>query len=230
MVGILFVYLPNNYKRIINVTMKRLRIALLLLITCCISAAAQFRYAPVVGVTITDLKFKQDLFNVDKEVGAQIGVQSELMFPGIGFGMDMGLIYTQMGAKTDLGSRKIWAVDGFGNDRVLMHTIQIPLHLRFKWTRMNGIEDYIAPFIYGGPDFTLNIAHNKLKGNGNVQNPYKYAGAALDLSFGGGFELWRRWQVSVQYSWGMTYLIKTRKLDNQSARNRMMVARVAYFF
>ena len=36
-----------------------------------------------------------------------------------------------------------------------LHMLEIPLHLRFKWTRMNGLEDYIAPFVYGGPDFSI---------------------------------------------------------------------------
>ena len=155
---------------------------------------------------------------------------TELMFPGIGFGMDMGLLYTTMGAKTDLGSRLIWSSDGFGKENTMLHTFQIPLHLRFKWTRMNGFEDILAPFVYGGPDFDFIFAHNSIKGNSGVKNPYQYAFGELGLTCGGGVELFKRWQISAQYTWGMTYVVKTRKLDNESARNRMWVARVAYFF
>lgn len=195
-----------------------------------VASKAEFRYAPVVGVTISDLDFKQDLFEVDKTVGATAGLMGELMFPGIGFGIDFALLYSQMGAKTDLGSRKLWASDGFGNPRVMLHAIQIPLHLRFKWTRMDGLEDYIAPFVYGGPDFTILAGHSRIKGNPGVADPYKYTGGDLGLTCGGGFELFKRWQVSLQYTWGMTYLLKTRKLDNLSAKNRQWAVRVAYFF
>ena len=59
---------------------------------------------------------------------------------------------------------------------------------------------------------------------------FKYAGGDLGLTAGGGVELWKRWQVSVQYTWGMTYLLKTRKLENYSAQNRQWAVRVAYFF
>jgi len=194
------------------------------------SARAEFRYAPVVGLNITNLTFKQDLIGVDQRVGFQAGIQGELMFPGIGFGIDFGLLYNQAGAKVDLGEREIWKSQGFSRSDVLLHQLTIPVHVRFKWTRMNGLEDYIAPFVYGGPDFNINIAHSRVRGNEGVPNPFSYTGGDLGLSVGGGFELWRRWQVSVQYTWGMTYLLKTRLLDDFSARGRQWSVRVAYFF
>lgn len=211
--------------------MKRLSALLLaaIVIITSFSASAQFRYAPMLGVTINDLKFKQDLFPVGSQVGAQAGVMSELMFPGIGFGMDFGFLYNQVGAKTDIGSREIWSSDGFNDTQLRIHTICIPFHLRFKWTRMNGLEDYVAPFVYGGPDFNISIAHNKIKGNPGVKNPYTFPGGNLGLTCGGGFEFKHRWQLSVQYSWGMTYVVKTRKLENMSAKSRQWAIRLAYF-
>ena len=89
-----------------------------------VGAAAQFRYAPVVGVNISDLKFKQDLFATGNTVGVQAGVMGELMFPGIGFGMDFGLLYNMIGSKTDIGERKIWAADGFRNCTATVHTLE----------------------------------------------------------------------------------------------------------
>ncbi len=212
--------------------MKRLAV-LLVAIAAIISPVitkAQFRYAPVVGVTISDLHFKQDLFEVKQAVGGTAGIMAEMMFPGIGFGMDFGFIYSQFGAKTDLGSREIWASDGFRNPRVWLHAIEIPVHLRFKWTRMDGLEDYIAPFVYGGPDFGILVGHSSIKGDNGAGSPYKYTGGDMSLTCGGGAELWKRWQVSLQYTWGMTYILKTVKLDNLSARNRQWAVRVAYFF
>ena len=212
--------------------MKRLTaplIALIFLFACAASASAQFRYAPVVGVNINDLKFKQDIFAVDKTVSFQAGVMGELMFPGIGFGIDFGLLYNQMGAKVDLSKREIWSSSGFGRENAMLHTLQIPVHLRFKWTRMNGLEDYIAPFVYGGPEFGILAGHSTFKGTSG-EHPFKYAGGDLGLAVGGGFELLKRWQVSVQYTWGMTYIAKTRKLDDFSAQNRQLAVRVAYMF
>lgn len=207
--------------------MKRLIIRSIIILTAAIAgsfvANAQFRYAAIAGPEFTNLKFKQDLVDVSQTVGYQVGVQGEMMFPGLGFGLDVGLIYSQLGAKVNLGQRKVWSSLGYGDERVRLHNLMIPLHLRFKWTRMNGLEDIIAPFVYGGPDFNILVGHGKC-------DAFKYAGGNLGLTVGGGFELFKRWQVSASYSWGMTYALKTKLLDNYSARNRSYAFRLAYFF
>jgi hypothetical protein len=203
------------------------KILTLLILVCAFfgsySANAQFRYGPAVGVNISSLKFKQDLISVDKAVNYTAGIQGEMMFPGIGFGLDLGLLYEQLGANVNLGEKTIWASQGFGRERVYLHYIQIPFHLKFKYTNLNGLEDYIAPFVSGGPDFTLLAAHGSDKA-------FNYSGGELGLSVAVGAELYRNWQVSAGYTWGMTYSLKTQLLENFSARNRAWNVKVAYFF
>lgn len=184
---------------------------------------AQFRAAGVAGVNISTLNFSQDLVPVKSSVGYQAGILGELMFPGIGFGIDLGLLYNQGGAKVDLGSKEVWSSLGYGNQRSYLHYVQIPLHLRFKWTRMSGLEEYIAPFVYGGPELNILVAHNKCKA-------YDYSGAELGLSAGFGLEIMRNWQISGSYTWGMTKALETKLLDGYNAHNRQWTVRVAYFF
>ena len=117
---------------------------LLLGAVCSLGARAEFRWGPAVGIDISNLKFKQDLISTGKIVGPQAGVQGEMMFPGIGFGIDIGAFYSLQGGKLGLGEKKIWAVDGYGQETSYLHTLSIPVDLRFKWTRMNGLEDYIG--------------------------------------------------------------------------------------
>lgn len=207
--------------------MKRYNIKFLAILLCMVAstfvASAQFRYAAILAPQMSNLKFKQDLVDVSQAFTYQAGVQGELMFPGIGFGMDLGLLYNQQGAKVNLGQRKVWASQGYGDELVRMHNLQIPLHLRFKWTRMNGLEDVIAPFVYGGPDFNILLGHTNC-------SAFHCAGGDLAVSAGGGFELFKRWQLSFNYSWGMTYALKTTLLDNFSARTRSYAVRLAYMF
>lgn len=195
----------------------------LLAAICSLTASAQFRYGAIAGPNLSSLKFKQDLVTVSHTPGATAGIQGELMFPGIGFGVDMGLFYNMLGAKVNLGEKKIWASEGYGDVRVALHYLQSPFHLRFKYTRLNGLEEKIAPLVFGGPDFTILMAHGKC-------DAFKYAGGELGLTAGGGVELFRNWQVTVSYTWGMTYALKTRLLEDFSARNRHWTLRVAYFF
>ncbi len=188
-----------------------------------LSSEAQFRRSVVAGVNINDLVFKQDLAGVSSLVGAQAGVEGELMFPGIGFGLSFGLMYNQLGGQVNLGEKKIWASEGYGNEKLYLHNITIPLHLRFKWTRLNGFEDTLAPLIFGGPEFSILAGHSKC-------DAIKWAGGDLGLTAGVGAEIFKKWQVTASYTWGMTYSLKTKLLDDYSARQRHWAVRVAYFF
>lgn len=188
-----------------------------------LSASAQFRYAAIAGAEISTLKFKQDLVEVNTVAGYSAGVQGELMFPGIGLGIDLGLLYNQIGAKVNLGQKPVWSTLGYGDERVYIHNLNVPVHLRFKWTRMNGLEEKIAPFVFGGPEFNLQVGHSRCEA-------IKFSGGDMGLTAGIGAELFRRWQVSGAYTWGMTYALKTRLLDDFSARSRSWSIRVAYFF
>lgn len=205
--------------------MKRYILALVMLLGLAGSynASAQFRYGPMLGLTFSDLKFKQDLITIDKGTGFSAGLATEMMFPGIGFGMSSGIIYEMRGAMLHLGEKKVWASQGYGNERTYLHYIEIPVHLRFKWTRMAGIEDYWAPFVFGGPTFSILAGHNDIKA-------LKYAYCDVGLTAGVGFELFKRWQIQCSYTWGMTYAEKTKLLDDFSAKNRTLDVRVAYLF
>lgn len=205
--------------------MKNLRRILLsaLLLAVASVASAQFRYGPTAGVTVSDLVFKQKLFSVDQRVGGLAGIAAEMMFPGIGFGIDLGLEYDLRGAMLNLGERKLWASEGYGHERSYLHYLNIPVHLRFKWTKMDGVEDIVAPFVYGGPEFGFLLAHNDIKA-------LDYAAGEVGLAAGVGAELFKHWQVSASYCWGMTYALKTAQLTNLSAQNRTWTVRVAYLF
>ena len=186
-------------------------------------AHAQFRYGPTAGLTLSTLKFKQDLMTVKGQAGFSAGIAGELMFPGVGFGVDFGLGYEMLGAKTNLGEKPMWADQGFADPRVYLHYISIPFHLRFKYTRMNGFEDYLAPFVYVGPNFGIRAAHSSCEA-------YDFSGGDLSMDFGVGAEIMRNWQVSACYQWGLTYSMKAKILTNFSARNSVWNIRVAYFF
>lgn len=184
---------------------------------------AEFRYGPAVGITVNNLKFNQKLIPVSSQIGETAGISAEMMFPGIGFGLELGLLYNQQGAYVDLGSKTIWNTLGWGKEHVMLHTLQIPIHLRFKWTRLGGLEEKIAPLVFGGPDLTLQVGHSNA-------GAFKCSGGDLGLTAGIGAEIFQRWQVTGAYTWGMTYACKTKLLDNFSARSRQWTFRVAYYF
>lgn len=197
----------------------------ILIVICLLAtlpAAAQFRWGPTAGLSINTMKFKQDLFDVSTGIGGSAGIRGEMMFPGIGFGVEVGLLYEQRAAKLDLGQKLIWSSEGYGRENIYLHSIDIPLNLKFKWTRLQGLEDFVAPFVYGGPIISIQAGHSKC-------DALKYSGGEVMLTVGGGVELMRRWQIAASYTWGMTYALKTRLLTDMSARNRTVDIRVTYF-
>ncbi|MDE5633272.1 MAG: PorT family protein [Muribaculaceae bacterium] len=188
-----------------------------------VAARAEFRWGPTAGVNLSTLNFSQELFSVDRSVGEVAGVTGEMMFPGIGFGVDFSALYSQEGATLHLGERRIWAVDGYTSPRAYLHYLSIPINLRFKWTRMDGFEETLAPYVYGGPTISILCGHSNIKA-------IDYAAGCIGLQAGVGVELKRHWQIQGQYMWGMTYAMKMKKLTDFSARNGVWQLRVAYMF
>ena len=200
---------------------------LLLLVACifALSASAEFRCGPMLGVNGSSLYWKQDLVTTHYKIGGSAGVLGEVMIPGIGFGIDIGLRYQLNGAKVNFGERPVWSLppDNMGDENVWIHTIQIPLNIRFKYTRLDGFERILAPFVYAGPVFTFNVATNKLP---VIEKP----GGTVDIQIGAGAEIIEHLQVSGGYYWGVSYQVRTIKLDNFSARPQGWFVNVAWLF
>lgn len=193
------------------------------LIMAALSASAEFRWGPTAGVNFSTLHWKQDLAKTTMLTGGQVGVMGEIMIPGIGFGIDLGLRYNLHGAHVDFGDHKVWASDGIKNQDLWLHTLEIPLNLRFKWTRMNGFEQYLAPFVFGGPVFNFTLADNASKA---VETPLGY----MAIQCGLGAEILEHYQIQAGYSWGISYQVRTIKLDNYSAQPRGWFINLAYLF
>jgi len=196
---------------------------LTMIVASVLTASAEFRWGPTAGVNFSNFHWKQDLAKTSGLTGGQVGLAGELMIPGIGFGIDLGLRYNMHGAKVNFGDFPIWSSDGIKNQNVWMHVLEIPFNLKFKWTRMNGFEQYLAPFIFGGPVLDINIATNK-------QPAIEHPGAYVSMQCGAGVELLEKYQISAGYSWGISYEIRTKKLDNYSAQTRGWFVNLSYFF
>ena len=202
--------------------MKKL-LVIIAIVTASLTCSAQFRYAGLVAYTNSTLKFNQELIDISSASGFKAGVMGELMFPGIGFGLDIGALYSMEGAKLHLGQKEVWASEGYTTPRAFLHYLEIPINLKFKWTRMKGLEDFIAPYVFGGQTIQFLLGHSKIPALG-------YTICTAGLQVGLGFELYRRWQVQGSYNWGVSSALHTKKLDDFTARNRVWTVSVLRFF
>ena len=202
--------------------MKKL-ISILLFTLVALNVSAEFRWGPTAGVNFSTLHWKQDIAATSMRTGFDAGIAGELMIPGIGFGVDLALRYNLHGANVKFGDHKIWSIDGIQNQNVWLHTLEIPFNLKFKWTRLNGLERIIAPLVYVGPVFNFTLATNKCPA---IEHPAGY----VAIQVAGGVELYEHFQISGGYSWGVSYQVRTVKLDNYSAQPRGGFIQLGYFF
>ena len=201
--------------------MKKLVLALMAIVIG-LSANAELRWGPTASVNFNTFHWKEPLLETHLRTGFDAGIMTEVMIPGIGFGVDAGLTYGMRSAKVNFGQWEVWNSDGFGNENVVLHTVNIPLHLRFKYTRLEGLEETFAPLAYAGPVFSFNVAGNSKA----LEQPV----GTVSLDFGIGCELFEKFQVSVGYLWGVSYATRTIKLENLSARADGFRVNFAYFF
>lgn len=198
-------------------------LTLLLLAVFSLSASAEFRWGPTAGVNFNNFYWKQPLLESSMSTGFQAGIMGEIMIPGIGFGIDMAARYNMHGASVNLGDHYVWSVDGYENQTLRLHALDIPVHLRFKWTRMDGFEKYVAPFAFVGPVFSFNLSQSKCDA---IEHP----AGSIGVEFGIGGEFIEHIQLAVSYQLGATYDLRTVKLDNLSARSSSWNINIAYLF
>lgn len=187
-----------------------------------LGANAELRWGPAVSANFNTFHWKEPLLETHLRTGFDAGVMAEVMIPGIGFGVDIGLRYAMHSARVNLGEWKIWNSDGFGDENVSVQSVEIPLHLRFKYTRLEGFEEYLAPLVYAGPVFAFNT-HTGCKA-------FESPAGTVSLDFGLGAEVLQKFQITVGYQWGVSYALRTKKLENLSGRADGFKVSVAYLF
>ena len=205
--------------------MKRisLLIAALVLTTAATMAQTSSRWGITAGANINNVHFKQhDIMPSKTMWGPQLGVTGEMNFSGVGFGVDGSVLYSLKQGKVNYGDRTAWSSLGYGNETVSMHYIDVPLHLKLKWRRLEGLENTIMPMIYVGPQFSF-LAY----GNHKSLNSYPPVNVYLDM--GAGIELMERVQIRGGYNFSIGQSFHTKILDDNVAKNRTWYFSITWF-
>ena len=198
-------------------------ITTLLIATAAASGQTTSRWGITAGATINEVHFKQhDIVPSKRAVGPQLGVTGEMNFSGIGFGVEGSLLYTLKQGKVNYGERTIWESQGFGDEMVSMHYLDMPLHLKFKYNRLGGAESTIMPMVFVGPQFSF-LMH------GNHGNINKYSPVSVYLDMGLGCELMERVQLRGGYNFSIGQSFHTKMLDENVAKNRTWYFNVTWF-
>ncbi len=203
----------------------RATIAVIMVLGTALSASAESRWGIVAGANYNEVHFKQpDIFKSDRQFGPNLGVTGELMAPGIGFGIEAGLIYSMRSGKLHLGDKRVFSSVGLGTETAMMHYIDIPINLKLRWHKLNGFENTLMPMIFAGPTISILPAHSK------INDQVSYKNVSLSMQLGIGAEIMRRYQVKVGYQFGVGETLHTKLLDEHVAKNRTWFVQGTYFF
>ena len=203
------------------------RITLLIAATLLAATAAMAqttsRWGITAGANYNELHFKQqDIVPSTRAWGPQLGVTGEMNFGSLGFGVEGAALYTLKQGKVDYGSRTVWSSVGASNETVSMHYLDVPLHLKFKYRRLGGMETTFMPLVYAGPQFSF-----LLHGNHSELNTYPPVNVYLDM--GAGFELFERWQLRAGFNFSVGQTLHTKLLDDNVAKNRTWYVNLTWF-
>lgn len=198
-------------------------ITTLLIASAAASGQTTSRWGITAGATINEVHFKQhDIVPSKRAVGPQLGVTGEMNFSGIGFGVEGSLLYSLKQGKVNYGERTVWESQGFGDEMVSMHYLDVPLHLKFKYNRLGGAESTIMPMVFVGPQFSF-LMH------GNHGDINKYSPVSVYLDMGLGCELMERVQLRGGYNFSIGQSFHTKMLDENVAKNRTWYFNVTWF-
>ena len=183
------------------------------------------RWGVTVGGNYNEIHFKQtDIFESDRMFGGSVSITGDMMIPGVGFGIDGSILYTLRQGRLHLGDRRIWESQGLGNEVARQHYIDVPINLKFRYSKLGGLESTLMPFIYAGPTFSFLVGHNK------VGDALKYTPVNVLLHAGIGVELFNKVQVSGGYSFSVGQNLGTKLLDDHVAKHRTWFIQATYFF
>ena len=183
------------------------------------------RWGVTAGCNYNEIHFKQtDIFESDRMFAPSVGVTGDLMIPGVGFGFDASLLYTMRQGRLHLGDKRVWESQGLGNEVARQHYIDLPINLKFRYSKLGGFESTLMPFVYAGPTFSFLVGHNK------VGDALRYTSVNVQLHAGIGVELFNRVQVSGGYSFSVGQNLGTKLLDEHVAKYRTWFIQATYFF
>ena len=205
--------------------MRQITMLLAAIAVCCATMSAQTtsRWGFTAGMNINKIHFKQyDILPTKQMCSPMLGVTGEMNFGSGGFGVDGALLYSLKQGKVDYGSRTAWASLGAGRETVSMHYIDVPLHLKYKYNRLSGLEDTFMPMLFFGPQFSFLPA-----GSHSDLNAYSPVSVYMDMGLG--CELVRRLQIRGGYNFSVGQSFHTKLLDDNVAKNRTWYVNLTWF-
>lgn len=207
-------------------SIKRIAVAIALVVASVVPASAQISFGPKVGVAIDRLSLNKEAFlDSDNRAGFTGGLMVEAMLPIANLGFDASVMYVHRTSKVkDLND----APKGDPNTNTTGGDyIEIPLNLKWK-IGLPVVGKIITPYVFTGPSFAFLTSKKAI--NDALHN--KTFDAAWN--FGVGLQLFSKLQVGASYGLGMTKAFKAvgtiNNASNIDGKNKYWTVTAAWLF
>ncbi len=195
-----------------------LAIIVMLIGASTITADAQFKFGPKVGLTVNDMHFNKSIVDADNQTGWTAGVMAEFTVPVIGIGADLSAMYVRRNAK-------FLAEEGISKDN--RDYIEIPLNIKYKFS-LPIVSKVLVPYLGVGPSVSF------LTSRKNIEGAIRNKSVDWAVNFGFGVQLFSHLDINARYGLGLTKAV--RAIDDElgvggiEGKNRYWTISAAYLF
>ncbi len=130
--------------------MKKL-LLLVALLAVAATASAQLKFGLKGGVNITNMHYGVENVSAADRTGFYVGPTMKYITPRLGLGFDLSLLYDQRQGEAAWNEN---LKAGQYNGAIRQQQISVPINLRWEW----NFSEVIGIFIYGGPEYDLNVS------------------------------------------------------------------------
>lgn len=176
-------------------TIKRLSLLVMAMMLFAGSANAKlFTFGIKAGANFNRLSFSKEIvkdINKANSTGWEAGVMVQCNIPIVGLGADLSLMYARMNNNGSI-------YDNNTNELVYdagKNFLMLPLNIKYKFT-LPVVGNYIAPYLFTGPNFLFNLDKNTLQ---YIKN--KTCQVAWNVGLG--LEFFNHLQVGASYNFGL---------------------------
>lgn len=203
-------------------SLKRIFIAMALIMAFGVSANAQIKFGVKAGVVVNDLKFDKDVVATDNRAGFTGGLMMEVNLPILNLGVDASVMYVRRSSDVSYNIANAEGNETLTTDKINNDYIEVPVNLKYKFG-LPGVGKIVAPYIFTGPSFAF-LTSKKAIGDALENKKFD-----LSWNFGAGVQILNKIQVGASYGLGLTKASES-VTGNIDAKNRYWTITAAYLF
>lgn len=188
-------------------TMKKILLALMIVVLGSGVANAQFKFGVKAGLNVNHLSLTSLEVDDNNKAGWTAGVMTEFQVPIVGLCLDLSLMYSRLNGIDD-------------NKNFLM----VPLNVKYKF-QLPVVSSFLAPYIFTGPSFDFKLDKSTL-------DAMKTKTFQAVWNVGLGIELIKHLQIGASYGFGINNIMDKVVTDmtGEKLHNNYWTVTAAYLF